>query len=116
MMTRDATELTAAAEAWAQQLRAKGVPADVVPGDSTVGGGSLPGNTLQTALVKIAVAGPDGVLARLRQYDPPVIARIAADAVVLDPRTVLRDQVEDLLAAVVAAVNPQSVSNERNTP
>ncbi|HWN67802.1 MAG TPA: hypothetical protein VNM90_09185, partial [Haliangium sp.] len=42
----------------------------------------------------------------LRRADPPVIARILDDRVVLDLRTVPPRDTEALLAAVVAAVLP----------
>jgi L-seryl-tRNA(Ser) seleniumtransferase len=116
MMSRDAAAIDADARAWADRLRAAGVPARVVPGMSTVGGGSLPGNTLPTTLVAIATGGADTLTARLRRHDPPVIARISDDAVVLDPRTVLPDQVDALLEAVVAIATAQPAPNERTLP
>ena len=77
----------------------------VISGESTVGGGSLPGETLPTALLAIDTARPDRFLAQLRQADPPVIARIADGRVLLDPRTVLPEQDADLLGAL-ASVDP----------
>ena len=55
---------------------------------STVGGGSLPGETLESA--GLAVAGPRaaGLAARLRTCDPAVVGRIEHRAVLLDLRTV----------------------------
>jgi len=47
---------------------------------------------------------PAQLLDRLRLQSPPVIARIEDDRVVLDPRTVLPDEDERLLQAVIAAV------------
>ena len=73
--------------------RAIGPKAAVVKGESTVGAGSLPGETLPTWLVALDAAGldggPDGLAERLRAARPPVIARIQDNRVVLDPRTVL---------------------------
>lgn len=69
----------------------------VVSGKSTVGGGSLPGATLPTALLAIETTAPDTLMARLRASDPPVIARVSAGSVLLDPRTVLPHQRDDLL-------------------
>jgi L-seryl-tRNA(Ser) seleniumtransferase len=43
-------------------------------------------------------------VARLRQGDPPVIARIHEDRVVLDPRTLRDEDVEPLVAAVREAL------------
>ncbi len=59
------------------------------PGQSAVGGGSFPGAVLPTTLVVLDAGplGPDGLALRLRVGDPPVIARVANDRVLLDPRT-----------------------------
>ena len=80
----------------------KGVEARVIDGLSTVGGGSLPGETLPTALLALAVASPDKAAATLRAGDPPVIARIEEYRLLLDPRTVLERDEEPLLAALNA--------------
>jgi L-seryl-tRNA(Ser) seleniumtransferase len=72
----------------------------VIDGQSTIGGGSLPGETLPTKLVALAVNAPDAFLAKLRYGDPPVVARIENDRVVFDLRTV--DDVGSLLNACKA--------------
>jgi L-seryl-tRNA(Ser) seleniumtransferase len=64
----------------------------VLSGESTVGGGSLPGQTLPTAVLALQVPNPTRFLANLRGLTPPVIARIQEDRVILDPRTVLPEQ------------------------
>lgn len=64
----------------------------VIPGQSTVGGGSLPEETLPTFLVSLSMRSPINFLSRLRSAKIPVIARIQDDRVVLDPRTVLPEQ------------------------
>lgn len=76
----------------------------VVAGESTVGGGSLPGATLPTALLAIDCESPDKLMARLRRAEPPVIARIADERVLLDPRTVLPAQDEALLKALKSTI------------
>ena len=102
MLARDPEAIEAEARAWAWTLRADGVPADVAPGRSEAGGGSLPGTSLATTCVTLP--GPTGrLLAALRAVDPPVIARAEAGRVWLDPRTVAPDEVGDLLHAVRAA-------------
>ena len=76
----------------------------VMRGLSTIGGGSLPGETLDTWLLGLECeelpGGAGGVVRRLREYDTPVIARIEVDRVVLDPRTVFMEEEETLLRAV----------------
>jgi L-seryl-tRNA(Ser) seleniumtransferase len=61
----------------------------VIDGQSTIGGGSLPGETLPTKLIALTVNNPDDFLARLRRGDPPVVARIESDRVVFDLRTAM---------------------------
>lgn len=92
------------AERWAQALSQTGVRAIVTEGRSTVGGGSLPGETLPTWLVALEVDSPDALAARLRAGEPPVIARIENDRLCLDPRTVFAEEEEALLQAVQAAL------------
>jgi L-seryl-tRNA(Ser) seleniumtransferase len=67
---------------------------------STVGGGSLPGQTLPTKALAIAGDDVDGLAKKLRQATPPVIARIEEDQLLLDPRTVLPEQDKTLLAVL----------------
>lgn len=71
---------------------------EVLPGESTVGGGSLPGETLPTYLLALDVRSPDRFFARLRAANPAVIARLQEDRVVFDPRTVLLEEEETFLA------------------
>ncbi|MBN1680871.1 MAG: L-seryl-tRNA(Sec) selenium transferase [Anaerolineae bacterium] len=85
------------AERWAAA-----VGGDVIQSESTVGGGSLPGDTLPTWALSPRVDQPNAAAAQLRRNDPPVIARVAHDRLLLDPRTVLPGQDEPLLAAVKA--------------
>ncbi len=85
------------------QVRASGWAAalgqgEVVAGQSTVGGGSLPGETLPTRLLALDVRSPTRTLARLRKSRPPIIARVEGERILLDPRTVLPEQDETLLA------------------
>ena len=80
----------ARARALADTLGAAGWTTSVVPGASAIGGGSAPGVTVPTALVRLARDGwsADRLESWLRTLDPPVIARIQDDAVMLDLRTV----------------------------
>ncbi|MHB1450170.1 MAG: L-seryl-tRNA(Sec) selenium transferase, partial [Bellilinea sp.] len=72
----------------------------LVDGLSTVGGGSLPEETLPTTLLVLDLPKPNQVMARLRSSNPPVIACIVADRVAFDPRTVLPAQEETLLRQI----------------
>jgi L-seryl-tRNA(Ser) seleniumtransferase len=77
---------------------------EVILGESTVGGGSLPGETMPTALLALAVPRPNHFLARLRQAQPPIIARTQDERIVVDPRTVLAEQEEALIAGLKGAL------------
>jgi L-seryl-tRNA(Ser) seleniumtransferase len=63
---------------------------EVGTSESQVGGGSLPTEGLTTSVIRISSSrrSPDEIISRLRQCEPPVIARILEDKVVLDLRTV----------------------------
>jgi len=90
MAALDANAIGARAEQIAAALRSAGWSADVVDGTSAIGGGSAPGTGLPTRLVAIARNGltADALEEHLRRLDPPVVARIEHDRVVLDLRTV----------------------------
>ena len=73
---------------------------EVVELRSTVGGGSLPGETLPSVGLALVGRAPTGVLAELRRGEPPVIGRIEDGRVVLDLRTVDPEQDDELGEAV----------------
>ena len=89
MISLPLTAIEQQARDFAAQLRSAGFSAAVIDGQSTIGGGSLPGETLPTKLVALSVSNPDEFLARLRRADPPVVARIETERVVFDLRTVM---------------------------
>jgi L-seryl-tRNA(Ser) seleniumtransferase len=82
--------------------RIPGLSAELIPGQSLVGGGSTPGQSLPTWL--IAITGPhvSALDARLRSAEPPVVARVEKDRLLLDLRTVQPEEEDDLLAALQA--------------
>jgi len=89
MISLSLSEIEQQANDFAAQLQSLGYNAVVLDGQSTIGGGSLPGETLPTKLVALSVSNPDEFLARLRRGDSPVVARIENDRVVFDLRTVM---------------------------
>jgi L-seryl-tRNA(Ser) seleniumtransferase len=104
MIGHDEASLERRARSWMGHLKRRGVAARLMPGRSTVGGGSLPGETLPTRLVALEVGSPDAVAGRLRTGQPPVVARIEDGCLVLDPRTILPEQDATLLQRVTEAV------------
>jgi len=80
-------------------LGSKKLQAAVLDGDSIVGGGAAPSSVLPTRLVALTCSGlsADELAARLRQSNPPIVARVEEGRVLLDLRTVFSEQ--DLLLA-----------------
>jgi L-seryl-tRNA(Ser) seleniumtransferase len=103
-MARAPGELEATARRWLAAVAALAPGAEVRPGRSAVGGGTLPGETLPSWLLALPCAEPAALRAALRRGATPVVARIEDGAVVLDPRTVLDGEEAALLAALVAAL------------
>ena len=77
--------------------------ADVVPGESLVGGGTLPGARLPTAVVGIEAGdGTEAWMAALRAHDPPVVARSREGRILVDPRTVAPGEEAALVSALAS--------------
>ena len=73
---------------------------------STIGGGSLPGQTLPTSVLSIDPAGKiEDFVRALRESPVAVVARIENNRVKLDPRTVLPDQDNAVIEAIKFALN-----------
>lgn len=111
MMSLTLEQVRGRAEAWAaelgQGLAPSNVEVSVVAGQSTVGGGSLPGESMPTVLLSLEVRSAEKFLRCLRRNDPPLIARTENDKVLLDPRTVLPEQEAALLAALKNLLNKE---------
>ncbi len=73
-------------------------------GESVIGGGSTPAQSLPTALLAVTHSSHSAqdLEQLLRRNSPPVIARVEEDALLLDLRTVFEDQDEELLEALEA--------------
>lgn len=105
MIAQNNGDLKSRVEEWQYSL---GPTTSVTSGYSTVGGGSLPGETLPTTLLSINPTGQyegvEGLAKRLRLTEQPVIGRIEEDRFLLDPRTVLPEEDVTLLKAVKIAI------------
>jgi L-seryl-tRNA(Ser) seleniumtransferase len=108
MLHEDEPEVRARARALADSLRDRSNEAEVeiVSGVSAVGGGALPTVGLPTALVAIRHPrrSPEQLVEDLRAGDPPVVGRVAEGRLLLDLRTVLPGEEEDLRAALRRAL------------
>ena len=96
MLSRSIESLQAQVQKWIDRLQA----GSAMKGFSTIGGGSLPGETMPTCLLALKVKSPAKLAATLREATPPIIARVQDDLLLLDPRTVLPWQEETLLKSL----------------
>jgi len=93
MMSLTPEQVKVRAEAWRDSLG----QGDVIESESTVGGGSLPEESMSTFVLSLSVKSPDKFLKKLREANPPIIARVVNDKILLDPRTVSEEQDAKLL-------------------
>ncbi|TMF90589.1 MAG: L-seryl-tRNA(Sec) selenium transferase [Chloroflexi bacterium] len=107
MLSTSLDSVRSRAQAWQSRLAELGVAVELAAAESTVGGGSLPGERLPTTVVVITPrqGGATDLLRRLREHEPPVIGRIVEERVLLDPRTVLPDEDDVVVDAVAGALS-----------
>ncbi|MBV9358030.1 MAG: L-seryl-tRNA(Sec) selenium transferase [Chloroflexi bacterium] len=87
--------LAASLDALTSRARAlaDGLPGvELVPSRSTIGGGSLPGETQPSVALALGGSDAEAVAAALRGGSPPVVGRIEQARVLLDLRSVLPEQ------------------------
>jgi L-seryl-tRNA(Ser) seleniumtransferase len=80
-----------------------GIECLVRSGNSPIGGGSTPDQTLPSWVVELSVVNPAQFERKLRHLPIPVIARVEKERVILDMRTVSDEEVTALVAGVVDA-------------
>lgn len=107
MMRLGTKEIGERAEALADQTRSSRLQIEIIDGESVVGGGAAPSSVLPTRLLALSCASlsADELSAKLRTFDPPVIARIEDGRVLLDLRTVFAEQDATLRSALTAISN-----------
>ncbi len=88
--------------------RLPGVDGEVVPGQSVIGGGSTPEQSIPTWLVAIRTARLARVEQHLRRNQPPVVARIENDRLLIDLRTVSPAEESALATALQSAMQSTS--------
>lgn len=99
MLALPAASIEARARRLAERLESSGLyHTEIADGESTIGGGTTPGLSIPTRLLALShrSLSADALEAALRRLDPPIIARIERDRVVLDLRTVFEDEDEGL--------------------
>ena len=116
MMTASVEDLNRRAERWQELLRSRypAVKVEITRGQSTVGGGSLPGETLPTVLLSLTGLSATALGQQLRRGRPAVVGRIENDQLLVDPRTVAEDEDELLLKALDTALS--TLLGDRSSP
>jgi L-seryl-tRNA(Ser) seleniumtransferase len=98
MIRLPASKIRARAEALMAGV--PGLRAGIIPGSSMIGGGATPEQALPTWLIQIECADVTAAERCLRTGNPPVIARIENERLVLDLRTVFEEEEADVAAAL----------------
>ena len=98
MMRTPKDEIGKRAETIAKTIPQGDLSVEVIDAESVIGGGSAPSATLPTRALALTSnkRTADQLATRLRQSNPPVIARVEDGRVILDLRTVFPEQDEAL--------------------
>lgn len=106
MMRLAKDEIGKRAEALAVGLSSPLLQATIIEGESIIGGGAAPSSVLPTRLLALTCdrLSADELAARMRNSDPPIIARVEEGRVVLDLRTVFPKQ-DALIAETLARIS-----------
>ena len=105
MISMSSATIKTRAQAWQERV---GRSSTVVETRSTIGGGSLPGDTLPSWALQLRPpedSSVDSLAHTLRTAPTPVMGRIEDDTLLLDPRTVLPDQEPALIDTVTHALS-----------
>jgi L-seryl-tRNA(Ser) seleniumtransferase len=94
MIRQPAEEIYGRAEALLRRFPQ--IDAEILPGKSVIGGGSTPDQSLDTWLITPHCDSVTEAERLLRSGNPPVVARIEDERLVIDLRTVLREEEDDL--------------------
>ena len=94
MMRVSKDEIGLRAEALLKEVALPEAKAEIIDGESLLGGGAAPSCVLPTRLLALTREGitADELCTRLRTSDPPIIARVEEGRVLLDLRTVFPEQ------------------------
>ncbi len=109
MLTKDIETLRTDAERLAREVTLSiggYARCRVLETTSAVGGGAMPLEQLPTCALAIYPLGmtPTQLLTKLRQSDPPIVARVAREEVIIDVRTIFDWQYEVLIQGIKTAV------------
>lgn len=109
MISLPVSDIELRANRWAEATSGLG---KLIDGESMVGGGSLPGDTLPTKLLAIGedakikgISYAQTLAIKLRRQEIPVIGHLSGNLLLLDPRTVLPEEDEILIKALREAIS-----------
>jgi L-seryl-tRNA(Ser) seleniumtransferase len=103
MLTASPDSVRKRCEIIASSFSGSGIHATVRKSDATVGAGAFPARSIPSYAVAIA-GDAQSIEKRLRAHATPIIARVENDTVILDMRSVLPSQDEQLLDCIRAAL------------
>lgn len=103
MLNRKENDLKAKAQSWQKELQA----GEVLYGESMIGGGSLPNQSLPTWLLAFKPKSARQFSRKLRSFESPIISRIEDNLVLVDPRTVQSAQEGVLLNQLKTALSEE---------
>ena len=106
MIRQSSGELRARSHQFLSRL--DGIRASLMEGRSVIGGGSTPGQPLDSWLIAIHCGDVVEAERLCRLSDPPVVARIEDGRLLLDLRTVFANEEDDLARVIRAACGLQS--------
>jgi len=87
-----------------QKLKKEDIPAFTKEGQTAIGGGSLPGQTLPTKLIIIKPPCPVEIFSKeLRSFSPPLLGRKEKEFFILDPRCIDPSS-DNLLIKIITSV------------
>jgi L-seryl-tRNA(Ser) seleniumtransferase len=94
MMRLAKEEIKMRADRLVFQIRSSRIAAEIIDGESIIGGGAAPSAILPTSLLALTCSGfdADELAERLRSGNPAIISRVQESRVLLDLRTVLPEQ------------------------
>ncbi|MGH2557734.1 MAG: hypothetical protein ACRDJH_01610 [Thermomicrobiales bacterium] len=105
MIAAESEAIRDRAELLCANLNTAGHAAAVIDSKAAIGGGSLPGQTLASAALALVDSEVEERARRLRLGNPPVFGRIEASRLILDLRSVLPEDDEHLLRAIIASTS-----------
>ncbi len=87
-----------------QKLKKEDIPAFTKEGETAIGGGSLPGQTLPTKLIIIKPPCPVEIFSKeLRLFSPPLLGRKEKEFFILDPRCI-NPSSDNLVTKIITSV------------